>query len=278
VSGQAPSLSADAATLAPGATGTRPRDCPICDDDRYRLLLEHPPWRLVECESCGLAYLPEIPTDEAIETDFDWAESFARERRARWAESPLARLWTGLLLWLKPSRERRALRVIRRWAAPGRLLDVGCGDGRLAAAARRAGFDPIGVELSPRMAAKARRRLGDERVICGRLEDAKLAPASFDVVVTVSFMEHEPEPLRAAERMRELLRPGGVCVHKVPNYDSLLRRIRGRRWSGFRWPEHVQYFTPVTLARLMSRAGFCQFEVRANSLSDNFWLAARREA
>ena len=55
--------------------------------------------------------------------------------------------------------------------------------------------------------------------------------------------------------MFALLRPGGVCVHKVPNYDSFLRIWLKTRWSGYRWPEHMQYFTPATLGRLLSDAG-----------------------
>ncbi|MBU0641469.1 MAG: class I SAM-dependent methyltransferase, partial [Planctomycetes bacterium] len=70
--------------------------------------------------------------------------------------------------------------------------------------------------------------------------------------------------------------PGGVCVHKVPNYDSLLRRVLGRRWSGYRWPEHFQYYTPKTLGRLVAEVGFEVLRIDANPLSDSLWLTAIR--
>jgi SAM-dependent methyltransferase len=94
------------------------------------------------------------------------------------------------------------------------------------------------------MAAKARWRLGDERVLIGRLEDLPLAPGSFDVITAISFLEHDPQPAKLLGQAFNLLRPGGALFIKVPNYDSLLRRWRGTHWSGYRWPEHVQYFTP----------------------------------
>lgn len=255
---------------------TATRACPLCGACGGELILAREPWRLIRCAGCGLAYMPEIPTEEAIDTDFEWADSFARERYERWMRNPLARLWTFFVLFAKPSRERRALRQIRRHVRRGRMLDVGCGDGRLGMLALRYGFDPVGVELSPKMAAKARRRLGPERVLCGRLEDFPLAPESFDVIVTVSYLEHEPQPLPALRQMRGLLRPGGFCVHKTPNFDSLLRKALGARWSGFRWPEHVQYFSPATLSKLMQAAEYEPVETRANPLSDNFWIIARR--
>ncbi len=252
------------------------RVCPACGQDDFRVLGTHPPWRLVQCAGCALAYLPEIPTAPQMEAEFEWQASFARERWERWQRNPLTRLYTFGVMLLKPSREGRALRRIRRVAPAGRLLDVGCGDGRLAALARRAGYDPLGIELSPQMAAKAARRLGRERVFIGRLEDAALPPASFDLATAISYLEHDPQPATLLAKLHVLLRPGGALFVKVPNYASLLRRLRGARWSGYRWPEHVQYFTPDTLACLVRAAGFDVCEVRAHPLGDNLWLAARR--
>lgn len=251
------------------------RPCPLCARSDSSELLRHDPWRLVRCDHCGLAYLPEIPSDAAIDEDFEWDESFARERAERWARNPLMRAWTMAVLFLKPSREKRAMRFVRRFVRAGRILDVGCGDGRLLLAAQRAGFDALGVESSPRMAAKARRRVGSANVLCGRLSDFPMEPRSFDAAITVSYLEHEPQPLSVLQRMRALLRPGGWSIHKVPNYDSQLRRWLGPRWSGYRWPEHMQYYTPHTLGRLLTAAGFQVVAVKAHPLSDNFWIAAR---
>src|SRR4051812_33835099 len=52
----------------------------------------------------------------------------------------------------------------------GRVLDVGCGTGRLVGALDEHGFDVWGVEPSPAMREQARRRLGD-RIADGQAED-----------------------------------------------------------------------------------------------------------
>ncbi|MCG3128488.1 MAG: Ubiquinone biosynthesis O-methyltransferase [Phycisphaerae bacterium] len=301
---------------AHSAERTESRPCPVCDAVGGAELLRHDRWRLVGCAGCGLPYMPEYPTDEAIDTEFEWSESFKRERMERWMRNPFARAWTMSVLFMKPSREARALRWIRRSAPPtiavdgslgatpselhatraapsgtraapsgtevpsgtrrARMIDVGCGDGRLPALALRWGYDAIGVEPSPKMASRAARRMGAERVLCGRLADFDLERGSFDLAVTVSYLEHEPRPAPVLRRLFELLRPGGVTVHKTPNYDCLLRRVLGARWSGYRWPEHVQYFSPATLGRLIVNVGFEVISVKANPLSDNFWIAARK--
>ncbi len=254
------------------------RACPLCASESSSEVMRHGQWRLVECASCGLAYLPEYPSHEAIDTAFEWTASFNRQRRERWLRSPFMRAWTLGVLWLKPSREGRALRFIRRHTSPGRMLDVGCGDGRLLALAARQGFDVAGVESSANMVTRALRRLPPTAIRHGRLDESQFTSGSFDVVVSVSYLEHEPRPLQTLQRMHDLLRAGGVCAHKVPNYGSTLRRILGRRWSGYRWPEHLQYFTPATLGRLLTASGFEIGALRANALSDNFWIVGRKPA
>lgn len=52
----------------------------------------------------------------------------------------------------------RALRLIRRGAAPGRgrILDLGCGEGRHTLACAREGFDAVGLDYEPLAIRKAR--------------------------------------------------------------------------------------------------------------------------
>ena len=76
-----------------------------------------------------------------------------------------------------------------------------------------------------------------------------------------------------------VIAPDGVLIIKVPNYGSVNRRVFGRRWCGFRFPDHMNYFTPESLVRLCAE---CGLGVRAFSwldrlpTSDNMWLVAGR--
>lgn len=253
------------------------RDCPLCGGREGPEVLRSGDWRLIECSGCGLAYMPEVPSDQAIETDFEWAESFKREKWERWMRNPFFRAATFVAILVRPPREYRAMRRVRRFLPPpARMLDVGCGNGRLVAAALRMGYDAKGVELSPKMVAKARRRLAPQRILCGRLGEFGLRPGSFDLITSVSYLEHEPKPLEVLRQCHALLRSGGVCAHKTPNYDSRLRGVLGRRWSGYRWPEHVQYFSPRTAPKLLDAAGFETVDVFAPPWGDNMWCVGRK--
>lgn len=58
------------------------------------------------------------------------------------------------------------------------------------------------------------------------------------------------------EELGRVLEPGGLALVKVPNFGSLNRMVMGRHWCGFRHPDHLNYFTPVTLRLLAAIAGF----------------------
>src|SRR5262249_54833255 len=81
------------------------------------------------------------------------------------------------------------------------VLDVGCGEGALAAA--RPGV--IGLDRSPTMLAVAPppTALGDAVAL-------PFPDACFGAVVTVNVLYHLPEPARALEEARRVLRGGGM--------------------------------------------------------------------
>jgi SAM-dependent methyltransferase len=136
---------------------------------------------------------------------------------------------------------------------PGRLLDVGCGHGELAAGFMARGWRAAGVEPS-RAAADAAAARGIE-VHHGTLSDARWPAGSFDAVIFNHALEHVPDPggdLRAAGR---LVRPGGLVVVSVPNFGGWQRRVFGSRWYQLDLPRHLTHFDRRSLPALGERAG-----------------------
>lgn len=245
-------------------------------------------WPLKTCRHCGLVYMTRVPDYEATGSEFAFEKTAAAEDQRRDRSRPLERRLSNAIKWLRSHvlRRNRPLAMALRHAGrdDATVVDVGCGTGAVLAA-MPAGFHVIGIEISPGLAAQARQQLSKQR---GRSEvvqaDAisglrQLPEGCADVVLMISYLEHEINPLPALLSTRRALRHGGHCIVKVPNFASWNLAIKKKNWCGFRFPDHVNYFTPPTLADLAQRAGLEVLPIPLSQrlpTSDNLWLVLRR--
>ena len=256
-------------------------------------------WTLVRCAETGFVYLPDPPSYDALAGEHAWESTFAAERARRRREEPVV---SAVGSWMKRARRRvfRArnpfadivgARLARNGATPPySIVDVGCSHAAFTRSiAERLGGRGLrvamtGIEVSPALAAAARETLapiGGTVVEASALEGVRsLEPASATAVLMSSFLEHEAQPLELLHEVRRSLRIGGFAVVKVPNFASWNRVVRGARWCGFRYPDHVNYFTPRTLQLLSENAGlrFEQGWLDRFPLSDNMYAVLSRTA
>ena len=151
----------------------------------------------------------------------------------------------------------------RHAAPPGRMLDLGCGDGGLLWLARRDGWDVQGVELYAEQTALVRSRLGlpvDTSDILSYTGE----PGTWDVVVLTHVLEHLSDPLAGLRKIHGFLKPDGVGVLEFPNIDALDARVRRlfdrwgvhhHRYAPGYVPGHVQEFCRASFAYAVERAG-----------------------
>ncbi|HEV2126063.1 MAG TPA: class I SAM-dependent methyltransferase, partial [Chloroflexota bacterium] len=138
--------------------------------------------------------------------------------------------------------------------APGIVLDVGCGDGRLLARMANSNWRTVGIDPDPEAIAAARGRVGSELHV-GTIHDIP-ADRRFDAIVMFHVIEHVPDPLATLVRARELLRDGGVVSVVTPNAGSWLHRRYGGKWRGLEPPRHLQILSQPGLRTLVASAGF----------------------
>jgi SAM-dependent methyltransferase len=115
-------------------------------------------------------------------------------------------------------------------AAPGRVLEVGCGWGELAEwIARETGADVVAVDLSPRKVELARERGVDARL--ADVEELPFADETFDVVVAAWMLYHVPDLERGLAEIARVLRPGSTFV-AATNSRLHLQELRDLVGSG----------------------------------------------
>lgn len=142
----------------------------------------------------------------------------------------------------------------------GRLLDVGCGNGRFLAGMRTLGWQVQGVEFSEDGVRACRK--AQLPVHHGDLASARFDEGSFDVVTVRHVIEHIPDPLPFVAELARVLKPGGLLVIETPNSAAL-----GQSWFTMNWyandvPRHLVMFAPATLDRLLGKEGLVQARLR----------------
>jgi SAM-dependent methyltransferase len=123
--------------------------------------------------------------------------------------------------WWYRGRLRIVLREVERLAIPSgaRILDAGCGSGRVLDELARFG-EVTGVDLSPAAVAAASAR-GHERVSRAPIEELPFADSSFHLVTCLDVIEHTDDDVSALRELLRVTRPGGHLLVTAPAYQSL---------------------------------------------------------
>ncbi|MBI1245767.1 MAG: methyltransferase domain-containing protein [Alphaproteobacteria bacterium] len=150
----------------------------------------------------------------------------------------------------------------------GRLIDIGCNEGRGLSLYARNGFAAEGLELNTHAAAAARAR---GFVVHEKLIEDFRPEAPFDVAVLSNVLEHASDPREMVRHVRRILKPGGQVWISLPNADSALAGLAGADWINWHVPFHIVHFTLPRLMRLLEQEGF---EVTAaGAVTPALWVA-----
>lgn len=101
---------------------------------------------------------------------------------------------------------------------PGtRIADLGCGSGAFTTMLQARGFQPVGLDISPKLIALARKKFSAIEFIEGDAENLPFADESLDAVLLSALVHHFPDPHLLARETYRVLRRGGRFVAFDPN-------------------------------------------------------------
>jgi 2-polyprenyl-3-methyl-5-hydroxy-6-metoxy-1,4-benzoquinol methylase len=248
-----------------GAPTTEWVSCALCSSDDPVPIATKRGFRLVRCGSCELVYVNPRPRGHDLIAPYLTAGYVERHRLA--ADDP------G-----RTALARRRLGFLARHAAGGRLLDVGCSTGWFLAEATAAGYQGVGLDVSPMAVEFARERGLDARLATlESFTQASTGPGAddgrFDVVTMLDSLEHMPRPLAALEAAARALRDGGLLLVTTPAEDGWFPRLTyallGRTlgiWDHPTPPAHAYQFSRTTLQGLLARAGFAIVDAKTEAI------------
>ncbi|HEY2820026.1 MAG TPA: class I SAM-dependent methyltransferase [Candidatus Acidoferrum sp.] len=223
-------------------------------------------WQICQCTRCGFEQIAPIPDQAQLTKLYEKFYNFGGQ-----TDTAYTRL-----------REKFLLSVLYRWFTKidgdvafhhrrghGRLLDIGCNEGRSLRLFARNGFRELeGLEVNETAAATA--RAAGFTVHTGLIDD--FAPQKqYDVAILSNVLEHSLDPRKMLSDARRVLAPGGQVWISCPNSQSWLRKAFGRSWLNWHVPFHISHFAPQTLTRLLVDAGFATVEMK--QITPALWFA-----
>ena len=242
-------------------------------------------WSLRQCSGpdCGLCWLDPGPVESDI--PLFYTNYFTHERgklKQRLLLPLYSLLHTGYRLaaylpsaWLGLNKARHQIQhMFLEDMKPGKLLDVGCGNGIFLRRMHRLGWSGSGIDFDAKAIENASKIHGGGLTFMNTdLAGARFPDNSFDAVTMNHVIEHVPDPVGLLVESRRILKEAGRLVVTTPNVQSFGYRKFQDCWSGLDAPRHLQVFSLTALQRCARQAGFDTMKASTSAANADGFIA-----
>jgi 2-polyprenyl-3-methyl-5-hydroxy-6-metoxy-1,4-benzoquinol methylase len=220
---------------------------------------------IYKCEACKLVQLEidsvKYDSKKLYETYYNFGGSkkfFYTKLRTAFFNSRLYRFW--ILIDGDISFHSRR--------GQGKLIDIGCNEGRNLQIYENNGFSVEGFEVNEQAATEAK---NNGYKVHNQSMETFLPNKEYDIAVLSNVLEHSIGPRKLLKNINKILNPGGRVWISVPNIDSWQRYIFDRYWINWHVPFHVFFFSVSTITTLLNSSGFGV--VKSSYSTPSLWMA-----
>ena len=230
--------------------------CPICKSKKYKKFWAMPGYSLTQCLNCDMVWDP-----------FHLENTLSQYEKSYFVNDNPKGGYSNYFEGMKINRKTFNIRLrhlSQKIPSKTNLLDLGSALGDFLLEAKSLGWtNTLGVEPSKYACLESRKR--GIKAICTILEEAKLKPNQFNAVTSQDVLEHVANPVSHLKKINEILKPGGYLFIVTPNIKSNWSKILGSRWYHYKPGEHINYFSPSTVTKALTQAGFVNINVSSTS-------------
>lgn len=227
--------------------------CPICNNSTFTpyidckdYLVSHKEFKIQTCSSCGFRFTNPRPDKESIGEFYQSADYISHNDQSAGIINKLYRLVRQYTL-------RQKLKLINSiHPQKGKVLDIGCGTGLFLETCKNGEWSIAGVEPDKNARAVAVARLKETITA----DISEIADSQFDLITMWHVLEHVADLQETVQELNRHLRKGGTLLLALPNSDSHDAQHFKQYWAAYDVPRHLSHFTPTTINKLVSQAGF----------------------
>jgi ubiquinone/menaquinone biosynthesis C-methylase UbiE len=239
-------------------------------------------WRHKRCpkNDCGLVWLDPAPIEQdlhlAYQTYFTHGAEDGKPSFAARLRSSLYSIYQGAqkipatLTGLAAAKKQMSVMFLGD-LKPGKVLDVGCGDGKFLNRMKQLGWSVAGVDFDAKAVANAKSMYGLD-LHRGDLASAKFPDNSFDAITMSHVIEHVPDPLALFAEVRRILKSGGRLVLTTPNSGSFGHEKFKQYWFGIDPPRHLNIYSLKTLRECARRVNLKVIETISTAANADIFL------
>ena len=226
------------------------KSCPYCE--AYEAAFIAPDYvsgesfSIMECSECGNG-MTDISTGISPE-DAYYSDYYYGENNQKF--NPLLE---SIIRWF---RKQRANTLISHFKQSGNILDIGCGRAHMLYAFKNSGWNCIGTELSNASSQFARNNYDIDVQLTKDIDTLSLPKESQDLVTMFHVFEHVENPANTLNQIHTVLKPNGILVIEVPNFDSWQSRWWNDKWHHLDPPRHLFHFSKKGLIKTLDQNGF----------------------
>lgn len=218
--------------------------CPMCSSENLSYERKVDGYDLDKCQDCSLVFMNPRCTPDQLEDIYSVRDEEALiELYEKIATPDVIAVY-----------ERKLDKIEEYMPQRGRILDYACAAGYFFEVAQQRGWDAHGYDIG-QWAAKAAEKRGLNNMTVGFDFDEYYPADHFDVVYAAQVFEHLLIPADVLKQLLRVLKPGGLLYIDVPNYNTLPIRLNKDDFMLNEPPQHVNYFAPATLMKLLVEGG-----------------------
>jgi SAM-dependent methyltransferase len=239
--------------------------CPYCNQTSKTLLYKtysfnKKPFVFSTCLDCQCIYLDPLPDRETL--DLAYSDEYYGQGEAKFIK-PVE----NFIEWF---RRQRAMLIHSLLKGKGKVLDMGCGNGKFLEGVSKLGdYEIYGIEMPGNSAERAKKVKG-LHLFEGEINKVNIE-TRFDAITLIHVFEHLVDPAITLDKIDNLLVQDGYLIITVPNISSIQSLLFRGYWFHLDVPRHLFFFEPLRFTELMKARGYELESSGTFSLEHSLW-------